>query len=77
MAPENRFILYRFGSRKVTSLLQTNAYRRLGHCEPVYAAWTGVLLLLAAIIYVDDSDLLDRVSSDPGSQFEAEEIQRL
>ncbi len=48
----------------VTSLLRTNAYRRLGHCEP---AWTGVLLLLAAIIYVDDSDLLIRVSSDPGS----------
>jgi len=44
----------------VTSLLQTNAYRRRGHCEPVFSAWSGLLLILAAIIYVDDTDLLLR-----------------
>lgn len=44
----------------VTSLLQTRAYHSLGHCEPMYSAWSGVLLLLAAIIYVDDTDLLVR-----------------
>ena len=44
----------------VTSLLQTNAYRSRGHCQPVFSAWTGVLLLLAAVIYVDDTDLLLR-----------------
>ena len=44
----------------VTSLLQTNAYRRRGHCEPVFSASSGLLLILAAIIYVDDTDLLLR-----------------
>ena len=44
----------------LASLLQRNAYRRMGHCEPIYSAWTGLLLMLAAIIYVDDSDLLLR-----------------
>ena len=47
-------------SFSVTSLLQTNAYRRMGHCQPIYSSWTGLLLMLAAIIYVDDTDLLVR-----------------
>ena len=47
----------------VTSLLQTRAYHRLGHCEPMYSAWSGMLLLLAAVIYVDDTDLLVRARS--------------
>jgi hypothetical protein len=47
-------------SFSVTSLLQTNAYRRMGHCQPIYSSWTGLLLMLAAVIYVDDTDLLVR-----------------
>jgi len=47
----------------ITSLLQTKAYHRLGHCEPMYSAWSGMILLLAAVIYVDDTDLLVRARS--------------
>ena len=49
-------------SFSVTSLLQTNAYRRLGHCQPVFSPWSGLLLMLAAVIYVDDTDLLVRAT---------------
>jgi hypothetical protein len=33
-------------------------YKRLGHASVFAGAWSGVLFILAAIIYVDDTDLL-------------------
>ena len=34
------------------------AFQRLGHASSFCGAWTGILFSLAAIIYVDDMDLL-------------------
>lgn len=34
-----------------------NAYHRLGHGFNVVAPWTGDVFFIAAILYVDDSDL--------------------
>ena len=39
------------------SALMINAYRRLGHASEFTGAWTGFLFALAAVIYVDDTDL--------------------
>jgi hypothetical protein len=40
------------------SALMIEAYKRLGHASQFSGAWSGFLFLLAAIIYVDDADLL-------------------
>eukprot|EP00956_Cyclotella_meneghiniana_P032412 scaffold89146_cov64-Cyclotella_meneghiniana.AAC.3 len=39
------------------------ALERLGHASSFSGAWTGALFVLAAIIYVDDTDLLLRARS--------------
>lgn len=39
------------------------AFQQLGHASSFSGAWTGVLFCLAAIIYVDDTDLLLRAQS--------------
>ena len=35
-----------------------NSYKRLGHASALTGAWSGMLFLLAGILYVDDTDLL-------------------
>jgi hypothetical protein len=40
------------------STLMIEAYKRLGHASEFCGAWSGILFILAAIIYVDDTDLL-------------------
>jgi hypothetical protein len=40
------------------STLMMNAYKTLGHGAEMISAWTGDLLKLAALLNVDDSDLL-------------------
>jgi hypothetical protein len=40
------------------STLMMNAYKTLGHGAEMISAWTGDLFKLAALLYVDDSDLL-------------------
>jgi hypothetical protein len=45
------------------SALMVGALQRLGHASTFSGAWTGLLFTLAAIIYVDDTDLLLRSSS--------------
>jgi hypothetical protein len=42
----------------IVSSLIINAYKGLGHASEFSGAWSGILFLLAAIIYVDDTDLL-------------------
>lgn len=39
------------------SALMINSYRRLGHASTFAGAWTGILFAIAAVIYVDDTDL--------------------
>ena len=39
------------------SFLMIGAYRRLGHASRFVGAWSGLLFILAAVIYVDDTDL--------------------
>ena len=34
------------------------SYKRLGHASTFVGSWTGIMFLLAAILYVDDTDLL-------------------
>ena len=43
---------------QTVSTLMTRAYRRLGHAASFVGAWSGIVFALAAIIYVDDTDLL-------------------
>jgi hypothetical protein len=45
------------GFTSVSSLM-VESYKRLGHASSFVGAWTGVLFVLAAIVYVDDTDLL-------------------
>ena len=46
------------GFTAVSSLMD-ESYKHLGHAASTFAgAWSGVLFILAAIIYVDDMDLL-------------------
>ena len=45
------------GFTSVSSLM-VESYKRLGHASSFVGAWTGVVFLLAAIVYVDDTDLL-------------------
>eukprot|EP00956_Cyclotella_meneghiniana_P037910 scaffold146600_cov36-Cyclotella_meneghiniana.AAC.1 len=45
------------------SALMINAYRRLGHASEFTGAWTGFLFALAAVIYVDDTDLFIMAST--------------
>lgn len=45
------------------SSLMVGALERLGHASSFAGAWTGILFCLAAVIYVDDTDLLIRASS--------------
>jgi hypothetical protein len=45
------------------SSLMVGALERLGHASSFSGAWTGALFILAAIIYVDDTDLLIRPTS--------------
>ena len=45
------------------SSLMVGALERLGHASSFSGAWTGALFILAAIIYVDDTDLLIRSRS--------------
>jgi hypothetical protein len=40
------------------STLMIETYKRLGHASEFCGAWSGIMFLLAAIIYVDDTDLL-------------------
>ena len=40
------------------STLMMNAYKTLGHGAEMISAWTGDLFKLAALLHVDDSDLL-------------------
>ena len=40
------------------SALMSNTYRRLGHGSAFVGSWSGVMFFLAAIIFVDDTDLL-------------------
>jgi hypothetical protein len=40
------------------STLMVNTYRRLGHVSEFCGAWSGIMFCLAAILYVDDTDLL-------------------
>ena len=40
------------------STIMVNGYKTLGHGAEMYGAWTGDLMKLAALLYVDDSDLL-------------------
>jgi hypothetical protein len=47
------------GFSAVSSLMM-GAFQRLGHASSFSGAWTGILFCLAAIIYVDDTDLLLR-----------------
>jgi hypothetical protein len=47
----------------VVSSLMVGAFTRLGHASSFAGVWTGILFTLAAIIYVDDTDLLLRASS--------------
>lgn len=42
------------------SSLMVRAFEQLGHASSFSGAWTGILFALAAIIYVDDTDLLLR-----------------
>jgi acetylornithine/succinyldiaminopimelate/putrescine aminotransferase len=45
------------GITAVSSLMD-ELYKRLGHASTFAGAWSGILFILAAIIYVDDTDLL-------------------
>ena len=38
--------------------LMIEMYKQLGHASEFCGAWSGILFMLAAIIYVDDTDLL-------------------
>ena len=40
------------------STLMIETYKRLGHASEFCGDWSGILFILAAIIYVDDTDLL-------------------
>jgi hypothetical protein len=40
------------------STLMVETYKRLGHASSFCGAWSGILFAVAAIIYVDDTDLL-------------------
>jgi hypothetical protein len=40
------------------STLMMNAYKTLGHGAEINSAWTGDMMKLVALLYVDDSDLL-------------------
>ena len=40
------------------SALMIETYKRLGHASAFSGAWSGILFVLAAIIYVDNTDLL-------------------
>ena len=40
------------------STLMIGAYKRLGHGLNFVSAWTGDAFFIAAVLYVDDSDLL-------------------
>ena len=45
-------------SRIYSSALVVNAYRRMGHGATLTSAYTARLFILAAVMYVDDTDLL-------------------
>ena len=45
------------GFTAVSSLMD-EAYKRLGHASTFAGAWSRILFVLTAIIYVDDTDLL-------------------
>ena len=40
------------------STLMINAYKSLGHGVELHSAWSGIVFVLVAVIFVDDSDLL-------------------
>lgn len=40
------------------SSLMVESYKRLGHASTFTGAWSGFIFILAAILYVDDTDLL-------------------
>jgi hypothetical protein len=50
------------GFNAVSSLM-VGTQERLGHVSSFVGAWSGILFVLAAIIYVDDTDLLLRANS--------------
>ena len=47
----------------VLIMLIVNAYKRMGHGAKLMSAYTARLFLLAAVMYVDDIDLLQREKS--------------
>ena len=48
---------------QTVSTLMTRAYNRLGHSARLTGVWSGIVFVIAAIIYVDDTDLLLVASS--------------
>ena len=54
----------------VLSVLIVNAYRRMGHGPKLTSAYMSRLFLLAAIMYVDDTDLLHWADSPTTSDAE-------
>lgn len=44
------------------------AYRQQGHGVVIRTAWSGVKWIIAAILYVDDTDLLHRRESKDGTR---------
>jgi len=47
------------------STLMINVYRRLGHGTEFVCAWSRDALMLAAVLYVDNSDLLHMAKGFP------------
>jgi len=52
------------------SALVVNAYRRMGHGAKLTSAYTSRMFILAAVMYVDDTDLLHWASSPTTSSEE-------
>ena len=48
------------GGFSTISTLMISAYKSKGHGCQLHAIWTTLALMLAAILFVDDSDLLHR-----------------
>jgi hypothetical protein len=53
-----------------------NGYKTLGHGAEMYGAWTGDLMKLAALLYVDDSDLLHMFKEVMSDDEFLEKVQR-
>ena len=58
------------------STIMVNGYKTLGHGAEIYGAWTGDLMKLAALLYVDDSDLLHMFKEVMSDDEFLEKVQR-